>query len=447
MQEASQGVLQETPNEVPQEAQPEAAQEAPQGAPQQGAHWKRSLALVWAGEFFSVLSSSILQMGLIWHVTLTTNSASALSLVSLAAFLPMALLGAFAGTIVDRSSIKRMLIGSDLFIALVGVALAFGSSAGSLPIWAVIAACFVRALGSTLHQPAFNALTPLIAPPEALGRLAGVLQFMQSGSYILGNAIAAVIYPAFGLTFMIALDVVGAVLASVAVAVSGVQTPKPQPVADVSGEAGKVITNFLRETAEGYRELKRHRGLHAMLWIGFVFSVLFSPVSALFPLMTLDHFGGTTTDAAAAEITFSLGMIVMSAVIGATGGLKNRGFSGALAIALFGVATLASGLIPAQAFPLFLVCTVVMGISSPLYSSPQMALMQERIAPEYLGRVFGLYGAVCSWAMPIGLTFSTLFADALGVTTCFVLSGALMAALGVLTWMLPSVRHIDDAQS
>lgn len=53
------------------------------------ASWKRSLAIVWIGEFFSVLTSSILQMGLIWHVTLTTGSASALSFVSLAAFLPM----------------------------------------------------------------------------------------------------------------------------------------------------------------------------------------------------------------------------------------------------------------------------------------------------------------------------------------------------------------------
>lgn len=29
------------------------------------ASWKRSLAIVWIGEFFSVLTSSILQMGLI----------------------------------------------------------------------------------------------------------------------------------------------------------------------------------------------------------------------------------------------------------------------------------------------------------------------------------------------------------------------------------------------
>lgn len=412
--------------------------------PNPRAFWKRSLAVVWIGEFFSVLTSSILQMGLIWHVTLTTGSASALSFVSLAAFLPMALLGAFAGTVVDRMSIKRLMIGADLFIAAVSLTLVFGLLRGDLSVAAVAAVLFVRALGSTLHTPAFNALTPLIAPPEALGKLAGMLQFMQSGSYIIGNAVAAVIYPAFGLTFMVALDVAGAVLASIAVAASGIRTPAPERRAPGEGvEASRhAVRSFLSETGEGYRELRRHRGLFAMLWIGFAFSVLFSPVSALFPLMVFDHFGGTTAQSAAAEIVFSVGMIAASGWIGATGGLKNRALSCALAVALFGAATLAAGLVPASALTLFLGLAFLMGVSSPLYSAPQMALMQERVDPECMGRVFGLYGAVCSWAMPVGLVASTLFADGIGVESCFALIGAAMMILAGITWAIPSIRKI-----
>ena len=407
------------------------------------ASWKRSLAIVWIGEFFSVLTSSILQMGLIWHVTLTTGSASALSFVSLAAFLPMALLGAFAGTIVDRTSIKRLMIGADLFIAAVSLTLVFGSLRGDLSV-AVAAVLFVRALGSTLHTPAFNALTPLIAPPEVLGKLAGMLQFMQSGSYIIGNAIAAVVYPAFGLTFMIALDVAGAVLASIAVATSGIKTPAPERhTPEENAEAShRAVRAFLLETANGYRELKRHHGLFAMLWIGFAFSVLFSPISALFPLIVFDHFGGTTTQSAIAEIAFSVGMIAASGWIGATGGLKNRALSCTLAIGLFGAGTLAGGLVPPSALVVFLGLTFAMGVSSPLYSAPQMALMQERVDPECMGRVFGLYGAVCSWAMPVGLVASTLFADAIGVSACFVLIGAAMVILAGITWAIPSIRKI-----
>ena len=58
--------------------------------------WMLKLGFVWGGELVSVLTSSILQMGFIWHITFVTNSASMLSLASLAGFLPLALFGIWA---------------------------------------------------------------------------------------------------------------------------------------------------------------------------------------------------------------------------------------------------------------------------------------------------------------------------------------------------------------
>lgn len=48
--------------------------------------WIRTVATVWGGELFSVLTSSVLQMGLIWHITTTTKSALAVTLASLVGF-------------------------------------------------------------------------------------------------------------------------------------------------------------------------------------------------------------------------------------------------------------------------------------------------------------------------------------------------------------------------
>lgn len=140
-----------------------------------------------------------------------------LSLASLAGFLPLALFGTFAGALVDRLPLRRVLIGADLFIATVSAAVAVVSATGSLPVWVVMAALFLRAIGSAFHTPAFQAVTPLMAPAEHLTRLAGVTQAVQSGGYILGTAIAAAIYPVWGLTTMVALDVAGALVASGAV--------------------------------------------------------------------------------------------------------------------------------------------------------------------------------------------------------------------------------------
>ena len=406
--------------------------------------WKLRLACVWGGELVSVLTSSVLQMGFVWHITLTTNSASALSLASLAGFLPLALFGTFAGTIVDRLPLKTTLVGADLFIAAMSAAVAAVSLTGALPVWVVMVALFARAVGSAFHTPAFQALTPLVAPAEHLTRLAGVTQAVQSGGYILGTAIAAVIYPLWGLTAMIALDVAGALFATVAVLAARLDVGGSGQ-GDPAGERGVGLAAraLLAETAEGYRVLRGYRGLFALLWCGFAFTLVFSPISALFPLMTLDHFGRTTGDAALAEIVFSVGMIAGSALLTATGGFRNRALTVVAATALYGAATLAAGLLGAGGFPAFLAMSFLMGVSSPFYSGPQIALMQERVPPEYLGRVFGLYGAIMSWAMPLGLAFSSLFADAVGAPAWFVGAGAAMVVLAVVTWGIPSIRHIE----
>ena len=409
--------------------------------------WKLKLACVWGGELVSVLTSSILQMGFVWHITLITNSASMLSLASLAGFLPLALFGTFAGAIVDRLPLKVTLIGADLFIAAVSAVVAMVSLTGALPVWVVMVALFVRAIGSSLHTPAFQALTPLVAPAEHLTRLAGVTQAVQSGGYILGTAIAAVIYPLWGLTAMIALDVVGALFATVAVLAARLDVggaAQGAAMGEKSLGLAAQVRALAAETADGYRVLRGYRGLFALLWCGFVFTLVFSPISALFPLMTLDHFGGTTGDAATAEIVFSVGMIAGSALLTATGGFRNRALTVVAATALYGVATFAAGLLGTGGFVAFLAMSFLMGLSSPFYSGPQTALMQEKVPPEYLGRVFGLYGAIMSWAMPLGLAFSSLFADAVGAPAWFVGAGAAMVLLACVTWAIPAIRHIEE---
>ena len=159
--------------------------------------------------------------------------------------------------------------------------------------------------------------------------------------------------------------------------------------------------------------------------------------------MTLDHFDGTTADAALAEIVFSVGMIAGSALLTATGGFKNCALTVVAATALYGVATLVAGLLGADGFAAFLAMSFLMGLSSPFYSGPQTALMQERVPPEFLGRVFGLYGAIMSWALPLGLAASTLFADTVGAPAWFSGAGCVMLMLAVLTWCIPSIRHIE----
>lgn len=140
-------------------------------------------------------------------------------------------------------------------------------------------------------------------------------------------------------------------------------------------------------------------------------------------------------------------MIAGSALLAGWGGFRNRARTVCFATALYGFATLVAGCASPSAggMQLFFVMSFLMGFSSPFYSGPQTALMQEKVPAEYLGRVFGLYGAIMSWAMPLGLAFSSLFADAVGAPAWFVGAGAAMAVLACVTWAIPAIRRIESA--
>ncbi len=402
--------------------------------------WKKNFYILWAGQAISVLTSSILQMALIWYLTAQTGSALVLSLASMAGFLPSAILGMVAGTLVDRVSRKTAMIGADLFIAAVSLVLVLASAGGELPISLVLAVLAVRSMGTAFHTPAISAATPLIVPAEELTRCSGYTQSLQTVGYIAGTAIAGILYPICTISQMVALDVFGALAASLAVALIHIPNHKVEQVV-----AGK--PSLFREMCEGLAVIRKQRGLYALMWTAALFMILYSPINALFPLMSLDCFGGTTVHASIAEIAFSIGMLAGGLLLGKWGGFQNRATSIIGAVVLMGVPILLSGLLPSNGFWLFAMCCVAMGFSTPFYNGPVTALMQERIPPEYLGRVFGLYGSVASLAMPIGLMLSGAFADTVGTQNWFAFTGVLCIVLAGLMYGIPSIRHIDREKS
>jgi len=398
-------------------------------------NWKLKFLVIWSGQAISILTSAVLQMALIWHLTITTGSALVLSLASVAGFLPMALLGSFAGAFVDRWNRKLTMIIADLFIATISLSLVIYTLFAELPFWLVMAVLFLRSIGTAFHLPAINAVTPLIVPDSSLTKCAGYTQSLQTLGYIAGASIAAILYPIWGVNGMVALDVGGAILASITIVV--VKIPS---VATTAQEKSK---NLFDEIKEGYKIIHDNKGLFSLLWIGVIFSFLYAPVNALFPLMSMNYFGGTTLHASIAEVTFTLGMFIGGIILGLWGGFKNRGITMISAIALMGITISISGVLSINSFIVFAILCFFMGFSAPFYNGPHTALMQNKISPEFLGRVFGLYGSLMSFALLLGLVVSGIFADIVGVNIWFLICGFIIFLLAISAFLMPNVRNVD----
>ena len=397
-------------------------------------NWKRTFFTIWSGQAVSLITSAIVQMAFIFYLTQKTGSALILSLASLAGFLPYALLGPLIGVWVDRYDRKRILIGADLMIALCGAGLAVFSYYMDPPVWLVLTVLALRSIGTAFHSPALSAVTPLLVPESELTRCAGYSQALQSIGYIVSPAIAALLYSAWSLTELMALDVAGALIACATVA--RVTIPKLK--------AERQATHFFAELKEGFTVLHKERGLFALLLVGTVYMLIYMPINALYPLMSMRYFGGTPVHISATEIAYAAGMLLGSLALGALH-VKRRINWISASIALMGMALLASGLLPPTGFIAFLLCCIVMGLSVPFYSGIQTALFQERIPPEYLGRVFSLTGSVISLAMPLGLMLSGAFADTIGVSRWFFLSGIAVVLTSLLCRSVPSIRKLNRA--
>ena len=396
--------------------------------------WKKKYFTMLAGQSVSLITSGILQMSIIFYLTAKTNSAMVLSIATLMGFLPQAVIGPFAGTFVDRHSRKGVMIGADLMIAATGGFLAVVSVFMELPIWLIMLVLFVRSIGNAFHSPASSAVTPLMVPQDQLTKCAGYNQTMQAAVSLISPAAAAFLYSVWSLSTIILLDIIGAVLACSVVAVLSIQNP---PIC-----TGESQNSFFRDMKEGYFELKKNKGLFALLWIGTAYMFFFMPISALYPLMSMGYFRGTPTHASIAEIAFAGGMLAGGILLSVWGGFKNRIFSIGLSVLVMGVSIAISGLLPTNAFFIFVICCTVMGLTSPFYGV-QNALFQEQLPPEYLGRVFSLLGSVMSFAMPLGLLCSGIFAELIGVEKWFLLCGIGIIAVAVLVFVLPVLRNVD----
>lgn len=400
------------------------------------AGWKRNFFIIWTGQAFSQLSSSVLQFAIVWYLTNKTGSALVLSAAMMMGFLPQGILGPFIGVFIDRYDRKWIMISSDLFISAVSFLMVVAGWMGYLTTNLILVVLLARSIGSAFQTPCLQAVTPQIVPADQLTRCAGYSQAVGSVSQILSPVLAAVLYSSWSLSGIIFLDVIGALIAVFTLGITKI------PKLHLDGVPGKV--HVLREAGEGVKILRTQKGMLGLVLIGTLYTLALMPASALFPLMSMSYFRGTSTNASVVEVVFSLGLLFGSLILSKWGGTRNRIYTIIGSFLLMSISLFITGLLPREGFVFFVVCSWLMGVSGPFYWGIYTPLLQSNFEAKYLGRVLSLSSSIQLISGPVGLSLSGVFAEKYGVEKWFLIAGVLVLLAAFLCLAVPSVRSCDS---
>ena len=401
--------------------------------------WFRTYLFIWFGQFVSLLSSSAVNFAIIIWLSLEYKSAEILAFSAIAGLLPQALIGPFAGVYIDRWDRKKIMIFADGFIALCTILMTIALRDGQVQLGLVYLLMACRSVGSAFHSPAMQAIAPLIVPEDQLLRVSGTNQMLQSISSIAGPALGTLAIANFKINQVLYLDVIGAAFAIGSLLFISIPHVKKQ----VSGSVGQVW----RDLKLGFKAIYSNKGLSWLFFYDILATAAIMPVAIMFPLLTIDHFGGKEFEMSVVEIIWGVGMLLGGSVLTIFKIKIRKVLLINISYLLLGLTFMGSGLLSSDLFIVFALFTGFGGISMSIFSAAFMTTIQEEVAPEMLGRVFSLFFSFAILPSLIGLLFAGNIADIIGVANAFVISGVIVFGMGVISFFSPSIMSLGNKKT
>ena len=427
----------------------------------------RAFLIVWAGQLVSTLGSGLTSFAVAVVVYQKTGSAAQFGLLMFAWIFPTLLLSPVAGTLVDRWDRRRVLIASDAGSALLTVATAALVLMGHFEIWYLFVTTAAGSVIGAFQEPAFTAAIAAIVPRHQYGRAMGLLQVMQPVSMIVAPLLGGSLLVALGLGGIMMIDGATFLAAIAGLALVAIPTPpRPRPAALEPGVPPWLAAarRFTAEAAEGWRFVRRHRGLLGLLvfiasvnfWGGFV-NPLMAPMVLSF---------STPVQFAAVQAAVGVGAVVGGVALGAWGGPKRRvaGLFGSMLVV--GVCISISGLRPSAALiggSLF-----VWSFTMPLMGTSSAAIWMSKTPQELMGRVSAVRRMAFMSMMPLAVLIAGPVADRVfepllapggplaasvggvlgvgkgrGIGLMFVLLGILVVLTVAAAWLSPAIRNVE----
>lgn len=400
--------------------------------------WLQTYLLIWAGQFVSMLTSYAVQFAIIIWLSLEYKSAEVLAYAGIAGMLPQAVIGPFAGVFIDRWNRKKVMIFSDVFLSLCALAMVFLLKNETINLHWIYLMLGLRSVGNAFHSPSLQAVAPLIVPEKELLRVSGINQMLQSVSTIAGPAVGALAITHLSISRVLYLDVIGAVVAIISLLFV--------TIPHISTASKSSVKAVITELTEGFYAIMKNRGLSFLFFYAMAATFFIMPVAVMFPLLTIEYYQGGKWEMSIIEIVWGIGMLIGGTFLGLFRITTSKVFLINMMHLIMGFSFVLCGWMPSGWFIGYVIATTLGGIALSVFSASFTAVLQIEIKPEMLGRVFSLYFSLAVLPSVIGLLFTGLIAEKIGVTNAFLICGGLVMLVGIASFLTPSLMRLSGGK-
>lgn len=435
----------------------------------------RNFSFLFWGQLISVLGDQAYGLALPWTVLIVTGDPGQMAIVLAAEALPRVLFLLIGGALADRLNPRVVMLAADLGRAAVVGALGVTLFVGLPPLWVIAALAGLQGVGSGLFTPGSQALLPRVLDAETLPAANGLMQIVQFLSLTLGPVLGGIATAQAAVVAFLA-DA-GSFLVS-ALTLFGIRLPQRQAAPSaVAADAGVAApaeaapakkSNMLREIGAGIGYAFRTPLLRVTMAVTVLGNFALSGtlgVALIVLINQLTHsavaLGLVTAAVGVGGILGGLGAAVLSRVprrgivalilwLFMTVVIAAIPFAGGAAVQLpfgwdlsgvtaaLGISTLSLeghiGLIAA----LLGVAGFILSMGDTMF----LTIMQQRIAPDYMARVFSVQFVAGGITQPLSLVLAGYLAATAGPGIVFVGAGAVFLVAIVIGLSSREVRRV-----
>ena len=325
-----------------------------------------------------------------------TGKATDLGLNVMFQFLPMLLLGAWAGAVADRNNRRRMTLWTQSALATQSLLLGALDLSGHISIHSVYALSLMLGVVNAFDNPARRGLVTELVTVEDIPNAVSLNTAVMTGSRIFGPALAAALVGPLGTGWLFIIN--GSSFAAILLGILAMDT-KLLRVAPPAARGGKPV----REALTFIRDDAALKPLFIVLTIVSTFAFNYSVV---LPKLADSRWGSDSVFGWLLA-TVSVGSLIGSLLTAGRQNVSLKWFNGS--VALLGVANIALAWAPN--LPAAFVLAVPLGIGGAAFIASVNSITQVMSPPDMRGRMLALGAVAFLGSTPIGGPVTGWIAD------------------------------------